>query len=150
MIEEGLRFDTSIRGMNRYVTADTRLHGVEIPKGSTVFVLFGAGNHDETVYANGDEFRLGAELERPHLSFGKGVHFCIGAALARVELRIAFGELVRRMPNLRLADGADVRRMPSFLFCGLRSLPVVPALTLSTRDGQARVVRLQPETSSSG
>lgn len=127
MIEEGLRYDTSLRGINRYVTADTTLHGVDVPEGSTVFVLFGAGNHDETVYADSEEFRDDVKLEKPHLAFGKAVHFCIGAALARLEMRIAFGELVKRMPNLRLADGADVKRAPSFLFCGLTGLPVVPA-----------------------
>lgn len=126
MIEEGLRYDSSLRGINRYVTADTTIRGVDIPEGSTVFVLFGAGNHDESVYADAEEFRQGVELERPHLAFGKGVHFCIGSSLARLEMRIVFGELVKRLPNLRLAEGADVKRAPSFLFCGLNGLPVVP------------------------
>jgi cytochrome P450 len=97
-IEELLRFEPPAPAAARLVTRDLVLHGKTVPAGSVMMFLIGAANRDETRFSNGDAFDIHREF-RPHLSFGHGVHVCIGAALARLEGRVALEEILKRFPD---------------------------------------------------
>lgn len=127
-VEETLRWDTPVLGQARVCRADTEVRGVPIPAGSTVVVMFAAANRDPDVFSGPDRF----DIERPnagqHLAFGRGVHFCMGAALARLEARVAVRTLFGRLSHLRLdPDQASVRRPPGSMvnLRAFRSLPLV-------------------------
>jgi cytochrome P450 len=106
-VEETLRADTSVPAMMRTATEPVTLGGVELPRGSRLALLFASGNHDESAFPNSEQFDLKREDSQNHLSFGRGIHFCIGAPLARLEARIALELLIARLPGLRLAPGHD-------------------------------------------
>jgi cytochrome P450 len=114
-IEEVLRYDTPVPGVFRIALADTKIAGIDIPKGSIVMVVYGAANHDETHFEDGDTFKMGRDYPYPHLGFGVGVHFCPGAPLARMEGQIAVQELLRRMANIRRVDDDPVPYVPSVI-----------------------------------
>lgn len=95
-IEEVLRYESPFRGHYRHVTADTTLAGTALPAGAHVFLLWGAANRDPLRFDAPDEFRLNRGDARSHLSFGKGLHFCVGAALARLEARVVLRQLLDR------------------------------------------------------
>lgn len=120
-IEESLRFDPPVLGLYRNTTRDVMLHGMTIPAGSKVYLNYAAANRDPDVFENPDEFSLRRPRKR-HLAFGLGVHFCLGAPLARLEAAIALETLSRRLPKLRL-EGDGERIAPYFLW-GRRHLPV--------------------------
>ncbi|MBT4162363.1 MAG: cytochrome P450 [Gammaproteobacteria bacterium] len=120
-IEESLRYDPPVLGLYRNTTREVRLHGEVIPSGSKVFINYAAANRDASVYPNPDEFDVTRNPQR-HMSFGLGVHFCLGAPTARLETEIALSVLRERMPELRLL-GAGERIAPFFLW-GRRKLPV--------------------------
>jgi len=101
-IEEFVRFETPAKAMMRQVTADTDLGGHRLRQSDSVFLTILAANRDPRVFAAADELRLDRH-PNPHLSFGQGHHFCLGAWLARLEARLALPALVRRFPELRLA-----------------------------------------------
>lgn len=101
-VEEVLRLHAPIPHLYRQVLADTELAGVAIPKGAVVMVVYGAGNRDATKFPSPGDIDLARGNARQHLSFGKGVHFCIGNVLARTELRIALEQLLQRIPAFRL------------------------------------------------
>ena len=84
----------------RYARENAMLHGVTIPRGEMTLGVIGSANRDETVFENANELRITREPNK-HLSFGQGIHFCLGAPLARMEGQIAFITLLRRLPNLR-------------------------------------------------
>jgi cytochrome P450 len=85
-------------------------------------VMYASGNRDDAQFPEADRFDLRRANARTHLAFGQGVHFCIGAALARLEARIAFETLLARLKNLRLAAGNDFTHTPSFILRGLKAL----------------------------
>src|SRR5439155_21048326 len=87
-IEESLRWDTPVLGQARICRADTELRGVRLPAGSTVMVMFAAANRDPDIFAEPDRFDIERRNVGQHLAFGRGLHFCIGAALARLEARV--------------------------------------------------------------
>jgi cytochrome P450 len=120
-IEELMRFDTPLQMFERWVLEEIVLHGVTIPRGAEVGLLFGSANHDPTVFADPDRLDLG-RLENPHISFGAGIHFCLGAPLARIELQTSFGTLLRRAPRLALA--AEPIWNPGYIVRGLNTLLV--------------------------
>ncbi|WNG41054.1 cytochrome P450 [Archangium violaceum] len=123
-IEEMLRMEAPIRGFFRTVMADSTLSGVTIPKGARVFILYASGNRDETQFSEPDRFDIRRSDAKKHLAFGKGIHHCIGAPLAKLEGRIAFEQLLRRLPGLRLrTDVAPVLR-PYFMLRGFEHLPI--------------------------
>ena len=124
-VEELLRFTSPVfMTTERYALEDLSIHGVPIAKGEMVFGVIGSANRDENVFACPDELDLGREPNR-HLSFGHGIHFCLGAPLARLEAQIAFKTLLRRMPHLRLnASPESLRWQPSMMLRGLKALPV--------------------------
>lgn len=123
-IEETLRVEAPVLGMWRYCRRTTEVGGVVIPEGALVAVLFGAANHDERCVADPDAFRVDREDASRHLSFGHGVHFCVGAGLARVELQVGLQALIDRLPGLRLAAGAELVHGESYMLRNLHALPL--------------------------
>lgn len=124
--EEVLRLATPTQGMFRRVTRDTEVAGVSIPKNSQVVVVYAAANRDPLVWGdNADEFDPQRPNHKDHVAFGKGIHFCIGAPLSRLELHIAFERLARRVARFVLADSNDYRYEPSFVLRGLKRLDVM-------------------------
>jgi cytochrome P450 len=121
-VEETLRWDNPAPLEGRWTTRDVELHGVTIPKDSRVMLLQGSANHDERRYEEPELFDIHREVVRPVI-FGFGAHLCLGAALARLELRVAFEELLARLPEYEI-DEANVKRGAVTFFRGLNSLPV--------------------------
>jgi cytochrome P450 len=121
-IEELMRYDSPLQLFERTATADVEIGGVTVPEGQKIAALLGAANHDPAVFADPEALDLG-RADNPHISFGAGIHFCIGAPLARVELQASFGALLDRTSSLELG-GEPVRR-PEFVIRGLSTLPVV-------------------------
>ena len=121
-IEELMRFDSPLQLFERTATEDVEIGGVTVPRGQKIAALLGAANHDPAVFADPETLDVG-RADNPHISFGAGVHFCIGAPLARVELQASFGALLDRTSSLELG-GEPVRR-PEFVIRGLSQLPVV-------------------------
>ena len=123
-IEEFLRYDSSVQLTGRVALEDIEdLGGKRIPKGESVLCLLGAANHDPAVYPDHPE-RL--DITRPNvrpLSFGGGIHFCLGAQLARIEAEVAISTLLRRIPDLRLEDAVNPEWRPTFVLRGLKRLP---------------------------
>jgi cytochrome P450 len=123
-IEEFLRYDSSVQMSGRVALEDIEdLGGKRIPKGESVLCLLGSANHDPAVYPDRPE-RL--DITRPNvkpLSFGGGIHFCLGAQLARIEAEIAISTLLRRLPDLRLDDAENPEWRPTFVLRGLKRLP---------------------------
>jgi cytochrome P450 len=125
-VEEVLRYISPVQGTKPcYATEDVTLHGITIPKGSTVIPLLGAANHDPDVFPNPEQFDI-ARTPNKHLGFGQGIHYCLGAPLARLETRIALQHLLQRSPNLHLAvKPSELRLQHMPLWHRYESLPVV-------------------------
>jgi cytochrome P450 len=121
-VEEMLRWDPPSHYQGRWVERDVTLHGTTIPAESRVILITGAANHDDRVFEDPELFDIHRKIER-HVAFGFGIHLCIGAALARLESRIAFEELLRRYPNYELTQ--PIRRAYSSNVRGLSNLPIV-------------------------
>lgn len=126
IVEEALRITSPSLSAHRRVTRDTILGGVELPEGSTVVLSLMSANRDEDVFSDPDRFDpdRGPEL-RQHLAFGHGVHMCVGAGLARMELRIAVQALADRVQSIRVVDPETVTYNESYMLRGLLALPVV-------------------------
>jgi cytochrome P450 len=123
-IEEMLRYDGPVQATSRRATADVEIGGTAIPAGAECFILLAAANHDPAQFLDPDRFDITREV-RDHVAFGEGVHFCIGAPLARLEGSIAIGETLRRFPKLRLEDpSAPLTYKGSYFLRGLDSLKV--------------------------
>jgi cytochrome P450 len=120
-VEELLRFDSPVQMTGRIAVEPVEIGGHTVQPGEWILPLLGAANHDATQFAEPDKLDLGRN-PNPHVAFGRGIHFCLGAPLARLEGQIAVSALVRRFPNLQLA-GEPVRRNQITLR-GLQSLPV--------------------------
>jgi cytochrome P450 len=124
-IEELLRYDgPSARASPRVATEDVELGGVVVPAGTVVIVGLAAANRDPSQFRDPDRLDI-TRTDRSHLAFGHGIHFCIGAALARIESEIAIGMLLRRFPGITLAcPPEELRWRPTQAFHGLAALPV--------------------------
>ena len=124
-VEELLRYTSPVlMTTERYARANAMIHGVMIPQGEMTLGVIGSANRDETVFENPNELQITREPNK-HLSFGQGIHFCLGAPLARMEAQIAFTTLFRRLPDLRLKNPPhSLRWRPSIFLRGLASLPV--------------------------
>ncbi|MFG2629225.1 cytochrome P450 [Streptomyces sp. NPDC048473] len=120
-VEELMRYDTPLQMFERWVLDDIEIDGTVIPRGSEVALLFGSANRDPARFPAPDILDL-ARRENPHVTFGAGIHFCLGAPLARVELAASFGELLRRAPNMRLV--AEPEWNPGYVIRGLKELRV--------------------------
>ena len=123
-IEEFLRYDSSVQMTGRVTLEDIDdLGGVKIPKGETVLCLLGSANRDPAVYPDRpDRLDVTRQNVKP-LSFGGGIHFCLGAQLARIEAEIAIATLLRRLPDLRIDDVENPEWRPTFVLRGLKRLP---------------------------
>jgi cytochrome P450 PksS len=124
-VEELLRYTSPVfTTSERYAVEDANVHGVTIPRGEMTLGVIGSANRDEAVFDQPNELQIRREPNK-HLSFGQGIHFCLGAPLARMEAQIAFTTLLRRLPELRLRNPAQsLRWRPSIFLRGLASLPV--------------------------
>lgn len=125
-IEELLRYGNPVEhGNMRHALEDVEIGGQLIPKGSTILLLLASANRDEQVFDNPEELDIAREPNR-HLGFGFGLHYCLGAPLARLEGRIAIQKLIQRFPNLRVATSPDrLEWRNTTAVRGLRSLPIV-------------------------
>ncbi|MEM7112039.1 MAG: cytochrome P450 [Chloroflexota bacterium] len=123
-VEEILRLDTSIFAWRRIATRDTQIGGVDIPAGSRIMMMLGSGNHDESVFPDPDTFDPRRKNAKKHLALGHGAHFCMGAPLARLEMRIILEELTRRLPHIQLAKGQAYKYLPTLVFRGVQKLQV--------------------------
>jgi len=120
-VDELMRYDTPLQMFERWVLQDMDVHGVTLPRGSEVALLFGSANHDPAVFHEPSRLDL-ARKDNPHLSFGAGIHYCLGAPLARIELVASFGALLDAAPQLRLVR--DPEWKPGYIIRGLRGLDV--------------------------
>lgn len=103
-LEEVLRYEPPFRGHYRHVVNDTELFGADLPAGSRLLLLWGAANRDPSHFDDAAEFRLDRPVGKGHITFGKGAHFCVGAALARLEAQIVIGQLLNRTSSIGAAD----------------------------------------------
>ncbi len=122
-IEEVLRFRSPVQSMFRVAKPGAEIGGTQLPDGARMVAWIGSANHDEAQFPAADTFQLDRTPNR-HLAFGQGIHFCLGAPLARLEARIALTQMLERMRTIRLAPGTQIQRVPSTLVYGLESLPL--------------------------
>lgn len=122
-VEETLRYDTPSQILARTVARDYPLHGTTIPANSVVLLLPGSGNRDERAFDDPDTFRIGRDMRSQSLSFGSGVHFCLGAHLARMEARVALEALLTRISDYEVDETAAVR-VHSSNVRGFAQLPI--------------------------
>jgi cholest-4-en-3-one 26-monooxygenase len=121
-VEEMLRWVTPVMYFRRTATRDTELRGVPIAEGDKVCIYYGSANRDEEIYPDGDVFDI-TRSPNPHVTFGPGgAHFCLGANLARLEIKVMFEELIRRLPDMELA--AEPSRLRSNFIAGIKHMPV--------------------------
>ncbi|GLX50076.1 cytochrome P450 [Streptomyces hygroscopicus subsp. hygroscopicus] len=120
-IEELMRYDTPLQLFERWVLDDIEIDGTTIPRGAEIALLFGSANHDPAVFPDPARLDL-TRTDNPHISFSAGIHYCIGAPLARLELAASMTALLRRAPTLALA--AEPARKPNFVIRGLEGLSV--------------------------
>jgi cytochrome P450 len=126
MLEEAGRYDSPAQYLCRRSTVDVTRHGVTIPAGSNVLMLVASANRDERVYAEPDRFDITREMTKPPLTFNVGVHYCLGANLARLESRIAFEEVRDRFPGFLDVDEDGLERTRSVVTGGYCKVPVRP------------------------
>ena len=123
-IEEMLRWVSPIRNMNRTATADVEVHGQRVREGERILLLYPSANRDDAVFADPDQFDI-ARTPNDHVAFGAfGRHHCLGAPLARLELRVLFEELLVRLEDLELAESGDLPRRRGNFVLGLERVPV--------------------------
>ncbi|MGH2527630.1 MAG: cytochrome P450 [Actinomycetota bacterium] len=122
-VEELLRFDTPLQMFERWVLEPFELHGHEIHRGAELGLLFGSANRDPSVFDQPDELDLARE-PNPHVTFGNGIHFCLGAPLGRLELQVSFATLMDRFPDLELVE--EPAWKPNYIIRGLAGLRVRP------------------------
>jgi cytochrome P450 len=121
-VDELLRFDSPLQMFERWVLADTEVGGATLRRGSKLGLLFGSANHDADVFGpEPEKLDLGRD-PNPHVSFGAGLHYCVGAPLAKVELEAAFGRLASRVADVQLVEASG--RIESLVFRGVERLQV--------------------------
>jgi cytochrome P450 len=120
-IEELMRFDTPLQMFERWVLEDSEICGVPVPKGAELGLLFGSANRDPAVFDRPDDLILDRR-PNPHVSFGAGIHFCLGAPLARVELETSFRTVLERFPRMELVREPEWK--PAYIIRGLKALDV--------------------------
>lgn len=123
-IEEVLRYRSPVQVMFRHTIADTHLGDQEIRAGQGVLAWIGSANRDESQFADPDRFDI-HRMPNRHLAFGNGIHFCLGAPLARLEARIALAIMIERLPGLRIAPDVQLEPQESFIVYGVKHLPVI-------------------------
>jgi cytochrome P450 len=123
-VEEVLRFESSQISWRRVTTRPVSLAGYDLPVGTKIFMNFAAANREPELFAQPDEFDLHRQNANRHISFGKGVHYCLGAMLAKLEARIVVAMLAERVPSLRLVADQEITHFPNITFRGPEQLLV--------------------------
>jgi cytochrome P450 len=121
-VEEVLRLDSSVIAWRRKTTQEVEIGGVPVPADANLLLLLGSANRDPAVFENPDRFDIHRTNAKDHLSFGHGVHFCLGAPLGRLEARVVIEELSERLPGLRLVPEQTLTFQPNTSFRGPLSL----------------------------
>jgi cytochrome P450 len=121
-VEETLRFQPTGLHLARYVARDIELHGTTVPAGSAILLLVGSANRDERRYTDPDRYDI--RRSGPHMTFGYGFHFCLGASLARLEGRVALDEVLNRFPDWEV-DDEHIELAPTSTVRGWQSMPVI-------------------------
>jgi cytochrome P450 len=121
-IEETLRYEAPPLGNIRTTSETVQLGGATLPKGSRLIVLFASGNRDESVIPEAERFNIQRESAPTHFAFGRGIHFCMGAVLARIEGPIALEQPIERLPGLRLEREQVLKYAPSLVHRGFQQL----------------------------
>jgi cytochrome P450 len=124
LVEEVLRWRSPVKGMMRTTTKEVELGGQLLPAGARLLVLFGAANRDPSQFSCSDNFDIDRDDLSNHLAFGRGIHACIGAPLARLEARVAVEEMVTRLPGFRLASDEPLAYLPSFMVHSVAALEI--------------------------
>src|SRR5439155_5618 len=122
-VEESLQYVTRILNMTRTAAVDVELHGETIRAGDKVLLMYSSANRDETVFEDPERFDITRD-PNPHVAFGFGTHFCLGASLARMEIRVMYEELLRRLPDIHVVPGHVVRWTPGAFVRGIDTLAV--------------------------
>jgi cytochrome P450 len=123
-VEEGMRYAGAVIGWRRVALEDVEFRGVTIPKGAPIMLSFASANRDEEVFAQPHRFDIRRANARKQLTFGNGVHFCLGAPLARLEMKIVFEAFAKRFPDMRLVQPDTVEHLHTFVFRAADSLRV--------------------------
>ncbi|KPV60836.1 hypothetical protein QJ48_03195 [Paenibacillus sp. A3] len=123
MIEETLRFYSPVQALLRYAKQDIDLRGCHLKKDDVLVLWLASANRDPALFDRPDELDIDRS-PNPHVAFGFGIHFCLGAMLSRMEAQIALDIVMRRLSNIRLAPGAALAPIPSTFFFGLQALPI--------------------------
>ena len=121
-LEEVLRFDSPQTSWRRVTNVDTSIEGVAIPAGTQVFLSLGAANHQPSLFDSPSDFDITRTNARKHISFGHGIHFCLGARLARLEATIAIETLSQRLPDLQLTNEHELEYSANITFRGPKEL----------------------------
>lgn len=124
-IEECVRYESAIMGMRRLVTADTLIGQTQLKKGDELFLAYASGSRDEKYFSHADQFDFNRPIQKLHLGFGKGIHACLGAPLARLLVNIELAVIKERLPNIRLAiPYEDLEYLPVSEGRGIKAFPV--------------------------
>jgi cytochrome P450 len=122
--EEALRAEAPVQWSPRLASVDSEVGGVKIPAGAMLILVWASVNHDDAVFTDGERFDVTRANVKDHLAFGHGLHYCLGAPLARMEARIGFERLFDRLDDLRLADGYEPEYLDAPLFRGPKALQI--------------------------
>ena len=122
LIDEMLRFDSPVQMTTRIALKPVNFGDVTVPTGHILVLMLGSANHDPLIFDNPGQLNISGDRQASHLSFGSGIHYCLGAALARAEGEVVVTEMIRRFPNLTLIDEPQMR--PTFVLRGREDLRV--------------------------
>ena len=123
-VEEGLRYAGAVIGWRRIALQDVQFKGIDIPKGAQIMLSLASANRDEAMFPEPDRFDIRRKNSRKQLTMGNGVHFCLGAPLARLEMKIVFEEFPRFFPNAKLVEPDAAEHLKTFVFRAPHALPV--------------------------
>jgi cytochrome P450 len=122
-VEEILRYDSPVQYTARITTAEIEIGGIVVPPRQPIRLCIASANHDESKFTDPETLDLNRD-PNPHIAFGTGIHYCLGAQLARMEGRVAIAAMIRRFPNMRLAD-EELFYRPTTVLRGLEKLPIL-------------------------
>ncbi len=121
-VEEIIRYDSSVITWRRVTNKEVELYGVTIPANAQLLLLLASANRDDEKFGDGETFDIYRKRPSRHMSLGHGIHYCLGAPLARLEIGIFIEEFARRMPSLRLAEKQDYQYSPNVAHRGVQTL----------------------------